>query len=47
MTKKKSSPTRATARFVHVPGPPKHTHQGTGSRSLPKRGRKPYRGQGR
>ena len=25
----------------------KHTHQGSGTRSLPKRGRKKYRGQGR
>jgi len=25
----------------------KHTHQGNGKRSLPKRGRKKYRGQGK
>ena len=26
---------------------PKKTHQGSGKHSLPKRGKKPYRGQGR
>lgn len=45
--KKKSSPTKTTARREHVPGPPKRTHQGSGLHSLPKRGLKPYRGQGR
>jgi hypothetical protein len=44
--KTKKSPTKAS-RVEFVPGPPKHTHQGQGTRSLPKRGRKLLRGQGK
>ena len=44
--KVKKSPTKAT-RVEFVPGPPKRTHQGQGTRSLASHGRKLRRGQGK
>jgi hypothetical protein len=37
----------ALGRVEFKPGKPKKTHQGSGRGSLPKRGQKKYRGQGR
>lgn len=37
----------ALGRVEFKPGKPKKTHQGSGRGSLPKKGRKKYRGQGR
>jgi hypothetical protein len=37
----------ALGRIEFVPGKPKKTRQGSGRGSLPKRGKKKYRGQGR
>ena len=41
------SPTAKMGKLVFQPGKPKRTRQGSGRNSLPKRGRKAYRGQGR
>lgn len=42
------SKTGSLGRTGHMPGPPKTTSQGQGQRSRPRRrGRKPWRGQGR
>jgi len=41
------SPTAKMAKLAFKPGKPKHTHQGSGRNSLPKKNRKAYRGQGR
>jgi hypothetical protein len=46
MKQTKSSTTKM-AKLVFQPGPPKRTRQGQGRNSLPKKGRKAYRGQGR
>lgn len=42
-----AKPKGAMNKVVHVPGPPKLTRQGQGTRSKPKGTRKKTRGQGR
>jgi hypothetical protein len=39
--------TKSVPKVVWTPGPPKTSHQGAGRNSLPKKGHKAYRGQGR
>jgi hypothetical protein len=38
---------KSMVKVTHVPGAPKKTRQGQGTRSLPNHGRKQSRGQGR